>query len=75
MWFLFVIIFIPNLNAISNKSYCANDTDIIDHILYDTTVNYNRHKIPSDPVTVRIEMWIQEVTSVCFKYLIRIIKF
>nr|CAD2146873.1 unnamed protein product [Meloidogyne enterolobii] len=44
--------------------YCANDTDVIDHILYDTTVHYNRHKIPSDPVTVRIELWIQEVTSV-----------
>ncbi|KAI1723620.1 neurotransmitter-gated ion-channel ligand binding domain-containing protein [Ditylenchus destructor] len=46
-----------------SSSHCANDTDIIDHILYDTTVHYNRHKIPADPVTVRIEMWIQEVTS------------
>lgn len=51
-------------SSISSRNQCANDTDIIDHILYDTTVNYNRHKIPADPVTVRIEMWIQEVTSV-----------
>uniref|UniRef100_A0A915DNX5 Neurotransmitter-gated ion-channel ligand-binding domain-containing protein n=1 Tax=Ditylenchus dipsaci TaxID=166011 RepID=A0A915DNX5_9BILA len=50
--------------AVATLNHCANDTDIIDHILYDTTINYNRHKIPSDPVTVRIEMWIQEVTSV-----------
>ncbi|KAI6177735.1 hypothetical protein M3Y97_00940400 [Aphelenchoides bicaudatus] len=47
-----------------SRDYCANETDIIDHILYDTTVHYNRHKTPSDPVTVRIELWIQEVTSV-----------
>lgn len=46
------------------RDYCANETDIIDHILYDTTVHYNRHKTPADPVTVRIELWIQEVTSV-----------
>lgn len=47
-----------------SRDYCANETDIIDHILYDTTVHYNRHKTPADPVTVRIELWIQEVTSV-----------
>ncbi|KAL3077230.1 hypothetical protein niasHS_013219 [Heterodera schachtii] len=44
--------------------YCANDTDVIDHILYDTTVHYNVYKLPADPVSVRIELWIQEVTSV-----------
>uniref|UniRef100_A0A183C9H1 Neur_chan_LBD domain-containing protein n=1 Tax=Globodera pallida TaxID=36090 RepID=A0A183C9H1_GLOPA len=44
--------------------YCANDTDVIDHILYDTTVHYNLYKLPANPVSVRIELWIQEVTSV-----------
>jgi len=68
---------VPSL--VTFPDYCANDTDVIgegivvepmkllnilDHILYDTTVHYNRHKIPADPVTVRIELWIQEVTSV-----------
>lgn len=50
--------------AITGSEHCANDSDIIDHIIYDTTLHYNRHKIPSDPVTVRAELWIQEVTSV-----------
>lgn len=53
-----------NFLVYSESEFCSNDTDIIDHILYDTTVNYNRHKIPADPVVVRIELWIQEVTSV-----------
>ncbi|KAK0396628.1 hypothetical protein QR680_001792 [Steinernema hermaphroditum] len=44
--------------------YCSNDTDIIDHLLYDTALNYNRHQLPSNPVEVRIELWVQEVTSV-----------
>ena len=44
-------------SVLTNKSrikrsivdYCANDTEVIDHILYDTTVHYNRHKIPASP--------------------------
>ncbi|VDM75742.1 unnamed protein product, partial [Strongylus vulgaris] len=43
---------------------CANDTEIIDHLLLDTALHYNKHKLPSNPVDVRIEMWVQEVTSV-----------
>uniref|UniRef100_A0A7E4VSQ8 Neur_chan_LBD domain-containing protein n=1 Tax=Panagrellus redivivus TaxID=6233 RepID=A0A7E4VSQ8_PANRE len=43
---------------------CANDTEIIDHILFETSMHYNRHQLPSSPVLVRIELWIQEVTSV-----------
>ncbi|KHJ99982.1 Neurotransmitter-gated ion-channel ligand binding domain protein [Oesophagostomum dentatum] len=43
---------------------CANDTEIIDHLLFDTALHYNKHKLPSNPVDVRIEMWVQEVTSV-----------
>uniref|UniRef100_A0A914CLZ7 Neurotransmitter-gated ion-channel ligand-binding domain-containing protein n=1 Tax=Acrobeloides nanus TaxID=290746 RepID=A0A914CLZ7_9BILA len=49
---------------VSALESCANDTEVIDHILYDTALNYNRHKLPNNPVTVRIELWIQEVTSV-----------
>uniref|UniRef100_A0A915BBB8 Neurotransmitter-gated ion-channel ligand-binding domain-containing protein n=1 Tax=Parascaris univalens TaxID=6257 RepID=A0A915BBB8_PARUN len=37
---------------------------VIDHLLMETAIRYNRHKLPSQPVTVRIEMWVQEVTSV-----------
>lgn len=40
----------------TSRDFCANETDIIDHLLYDTTVNYNRHKPPSDPVVVNIEL-------------------
>lgn len=36
----------------------------MDHLLTETALRYNRHKLPSRPVVVRIEMWIQEVTSV-----------
>ncbi|VDM60978.1 unnamed protein product [Angiostrongylus costaricensis] len=43
---------------------CANDTEIIDHLLFDIALHYNKHKLPSNPVDVRIEMWVQEVTSV-----------
>lgn len=59
-----LLIYISTLGALEVEKDCSNDTDIIDHILYDTTVHYNRHKIPADPVIVRIELWIQEVTSV-----------
>ncbi|VDM38168.1 unnamed protein product [Toxocara canis] len=47
-----------------HHQYCANDTDVMDHLLMETALRYNRHKLPSQPVTVRIEMWVQEVTSV-----------
>ncbi|CAA90065.2 Ligand-gated ion channel 50 [Caenorhabditis elegans] len=43
---------------------CANDTEIIDHLLIDRALYYNKHKLPSPQVDVRIEMWVQEVTSV-----------
>jgi len=47
------------LDSRNVESYCANDTEIIDHILYDTQLHYNRHKIPADPVHVRIEVIAQ----------------
>lgn len=43
---------------------CSNDTDVMDHLLAHASARYNRHKLPSRPVIVRIEMWIQEVTYV-----------
>ncbi|CAD6190581.1 unnamed protein product [Caenorhabditis auriculariae] len=43
---------------------CANDTEIIDHLLFENMLHYNKHKLPSPQVDVRIEMWVQEVTSV-----------
>ncbi|CAI2357724.1 unnamed protein product [Caenorhabditis sp. 36 PRJEB53466] len=43
---------------------CANDTEVIDHLLIDRALYYNKHKLPSPQVDVRIEMWVQEVSSV-----------
>ncbi|TMS36261.1 hypothetical protein L596_003470 [Steinernema carpocapsae] len=54
----------PLHSSLHTIEYCSNDTDIIDHLLYDTALNYNRHQLPSNPVEVRIELWVQEVTSV-----------
>ncbi|GMR41908.1 hypothetical protein PMAYCL1PPCAC_12103 [Pristionchus mayeri] len=56
--------FIHSLNEI-DEDYrgCANDTEIMDHILHETKLTYNRHRLPSIPVELRIEMWVQEVTS------------
>uniref|UniRef100_A0A1I7YN10 Neur_chan_LBD domain-containing protein n=1 Tax=Steinernema glaseri TaxID=37863 RepID=A0A1I7YN10_9BILA len=57
--------FLPSARQLANAAeYCSNDTDIIDYLLYGTALNYNRHQLPSNPVQVRIELWIQEVTSV-----------
>ncbi|VDM12402.1 unnamed protein product [Wuchereria bancrofti] len=44
--------------------HCSNDTDVMDHLLTEAALRHNRHKLPSRPVIVRIEMWIQEVTYV-----------
>ncbi|KAF8374498.1 acc-1 [Pristionchus pacificus] len=43
------------------NSNCANDTEIINALLKDS---YNKHYLPSHPVHVRVDMWVQEVTSV-----------
>lgn len=53
-----------NTLAQQHFSRCANDTEIIDHLLFDKALTYNKHKLPAAPVNVRIEMWVQEVTSV-----------
>ncbi|VBB31661.1 unnamed protein product [Acanthocheilonema viteae] len=44
--------------------HCSNDTDVMDHLLTEASHRHNRLKLPSRPVIVRIEMWIQEVTYV-----------
>uniref|UniRef100_A0A158R5V8 Neur_chan_LBD domain-containing protein n=1 Tax=Syphacia muris TaxID=451379 RepID=A0A158R5V8_9BILA len=43
---------------------CGKDTFIMDYLLNKTASGYNRQILPSYPVQVRIELWIQEVTSV-----------
>ncbi|KAL3094300.1 hypothetical protein niasHS_004056 [Heterodera schachtii] len=47
--------------AFSSRHACANDTEVIDNLLKDS---YNKHYIPSYPVHVRVDMWVQEVTAV-----------
>lgn len=39
---------------------CANDSYILETILQ----NYNRHKIPGGQVTVEVEVWVQEITTI-----------
>lgn len=39
---------------------CANDSYILETILH----NYNRHKIPGGQVTVEVEVWVQEITTI-----------
>ncbi|VDN06711.1 unnamed protein product [Thelazia callipaeda] len=43
------------------SSRCANDMEIIDNLLKET---YNKHYLPAHPVHVRVDMWVQEVTTV-----------
>ena len=65
IYFATVILCLINGYVVGEETkYCANDTDIIDHILFETSMNYNRHKLPATPVVVKIELWVQEVTSV-----------
>lgn len=47
-----------------HPKHCSNDTDVMDHLLTEASLRHNRLKLPSRPVNVRIEMWIQEVTYV-----------
>lgn len=43
---------------------CSNDTEVVKFLLFNRAATYNRNVLPSFPVSVRIEMWIQEVSSV-----------
>nr|CAD2202158.1 unnamed protein product [Meloidogyne enterolobii] len=51
----------PSHNLLNLRPSCANDTEVIDNLLKDS---YNKHYIPSYPVHVRVDMWVQEVTAV-----------
>ncbi|WKY00494.1 hypothetical protein Q1695_014941 [Nippostrongylus brasiliensis] len=39
---------------------CANDSYILSTIMQ----NYNRHKIPGGQVEVKVEVWVQEITTI-----------
>ncbi|CAI5444325.1 unnamed protein product [Caenorhabditis angaria] len=39
---------------------CANDSHILNTIMQ----NYNRHKIPGGQVSVEVEVWVQEITTI-----------
>ncbi|VDO58010.1 unnamed protein product, partial [Haemonchus placei] len=39
---------------------CANDSYILSAIMH----NYNRHKIPGGQVEVKVEVWVQEITTI-----------
>ncbi|KAK6046941.1 hypothetical protein COOONC_15555, partial [Cooperia oncophora] len=39
---------------------CANDSYILSTIMH----NYNRHKIPGGQVEVKVEVWVQEITTI-----------
>ena len=43
---------------------CTSEQDIIYKLLLSERSGYNRHKKPSNLVSVRVEIWVQEVTSV-----------
>jgi hypothetical protein len=44
------------MGNVSTSPNCANDTEVIDNLLKET---YNKHYMPSYPVHVRIDMWVQ----------------
>ncbi len=55
-----------NSTTTRDPNQCTNATEIIEFIFRILDPKYyNRHKVPgNDAVTVRVEMWLQEVTSV-----------
>ncbi|KAI6235920.1 hypothetical protein M3Y95_00102500 [Aphelenchoides besseyi] len=42
------------------NDHCANDSHILETILR----NYNPHKIPGGSVSVTVEVWVQEITTI-----------
>ncbi|KAI6222353.1 hypothetical protein M3Y99_01507100 [Aphelenchoides fujianensis] len=42
------------------SDHCANDSHILQTILH----NYNPHKIPGGSVSVTVEVWVQEITTI-----------
>ncbi|VDK87347.1 unnamed protein product [Litomosoides sigmodontis] len=47
-------------DKLKREQNCANDSFILETILK----KYNRHKIPGDSVTVQVEVWVQEITTI-----------
>lgn len=47
-------------DKLKRQQNCANDSFILETILK----KYNRHKIPGDSVTVQVEVWVQEITTI-----------
>lgn len=61
---LLLVIGIFSAAATTVNAECGKDTFIMDYLLNKTASGYNRQILPAYPVQVRIELWIQEVTSV-----------
>ncbi|CAD6194596.1 unnamed protein product [Caenorhabditis auriculariae] len=59
--FLTELLSTSSRGVVQSAESCANDTEIINALLKDS---YNKHYIPAHPMRVRVDMWVQEVTSV-----------
>lgn len=46
--------------APKNSDHCANDSYILETILH----KYNPHKIPGGQVSVEVEVWVQDITTI-----------
>lgn len=47
-------------SAARRSDHCSNDSYILDTILR----KYNPHKIPGGKVSVKVEVWVQEITTI-----------
>jgi hypothetical protein len=47
-------------SAPKRNEHCANDSYILETILH----KYNPHKIPGGQVSVEVEVWVQEITTI-----------
>lgn len=64
MFFYKLLLILLTTTMLNGDKFCSNDSDVTNYLLKETKLNYNRHILPNRPVVVRIELWIQEVTSV-----------
>ncbi|VDN58734.1 unnamed protein product [Dracunculus medinensis] len=64
MFFYKLLLILITTTMLNGDKFCSNDSDVTNYLLKETKLNYNRHILPNRPVVVRIELWIQEVTSV-----------
>ncbi|PAV64686.1 hypothetical protein WR25_17879 [Diploscapter pachys] len=57
-------LFVKAFNSMqTHQRACANDTEIMDYLLVENNSTYQKNRLPTTPVEVRIEIWVQEVTS------------